>query len=166
MEAFLNKLSDYIFLQTIIPGALIAYISSIFLTIDFLTYNPIYDFFIVFILGLIAGRMGSIIIEPLYNFTKITPYRKHALFIVAEQKDNKIIKLLDSNNLYRSIIGCFVFLAAEKGYICLLEIFPHLQKYSFWIILFSLLVIFSLSYRKQTKYIVSRIDKAVEDKDK
>ena len=166
METFFNKLSDYIFLQTIIPGALVTYISRALLGVNFLTNNSFYDFFIVFIFGLVAGRIGSLIIEPLYKWLKITPFRKHSLFIVAEQKDEKIRRLLDSNNLYRSIIGCLVFLIIEKGYLCLSEKCFWVQNNSFWIIVLSLGFLYSVSYRKQTKYIVSRIDKTIEEKDK
>jgi len=166
METFLNKLSDYLVIQTIIPGALIAYISSALLGVDFLSHNPLYDFFVVFILGLIASRIGSLIIEPLYKKFNFIPFRKHSLFIDAEKKDNKITKLLESNNLYRSIIGSLLFLMAEKVFLCLLGRYTWLQKNSFCFITLFLVVLYSVSYKKQSGYIVSRIDKAIEEKDK
>lgn len=166
MESFLNKLSDYLVIQTIIPGALIAYISSVLLSVDFLPHNPLYDFFVVFILGLIASRIGSLIIEPLYKKFNFISFRKHSLFIDAEKKDNKITKLLESNNLYCSIIGSLLFLMAEKVFLCLLGRYSWLQKNSFCFITLFLVVLYSVSYKKQSGYIVSRIDKAIEEKDK
>ena len=71
MDKFLNKISEYHFIQTIVPGIIFTYFSKIFYDVNLFTEKPIYDFIIMLIIGLIISRIGSLIVEPVLQKIKI-----------------------------------------------------------------------------------------------
>ena len=44
MDKFLNKLSEYHFIQSLVPGMIFTYCSKMFYGVNFLTDKPVYDF--------------------------------------------------------------------------------------------------------------------------
>ena len=161
MDKFLNKLSEYHFIQSLVPGMIFTYCSKMFYGINFLTDKPVYDFIVILIIGLIISRIGSIIVEPMLRKTKILNFCKYSNYIEASQKDSIIKNLSETNNLYRVIIATFLVLLVEKLYIFLAEKFTWLNDWFYLIISVLLIVLFIFSYRKQTNYIKQRVDKAL-----
>ncbi len=162
MNELLNKLSEYHFVQSLVPGMIFTYCSKMFYEINFLTDKPIYDFCVILIIGLIISRIGSIIVEPLLKKIKILNFCKYSNYIEASQKDSIIKNLSETNNLYRVIIATFLVLLVEKLYIFLAEKFTWLNDWFYLIISVLLIVLFIFSYRKQTNYIKQRVDKALD----
>lgn len=163
MDKFLNKLSEYHFIQSLVPGMIFTYCSKIFYGINFLTDKPVYDFIVILIIGLIISRIGSIIVEPLLRKVKILNFCKYTDYIEASQKDSLIKNLSETSNLYRVIIATFLVLLVEKVYLIITEKFDWLNDWSYLVISVLLIVLFVFSYRKQTKYIKQRIDKSKEN---
>lgn len=163
MDKFLNKLSEYHFIQSLVPEMIFTYCSKIFYGINFLTDKPVYDFIVILIIGLIISRIGSIIVEPLLRKVKILNFCKYTDYIEASQKDSLIKNLSETNNLYRVIIATFLVLLVEKVYLIITEKFDWLNDWSYLVISVLLIVLFVFSYRKQTKYIKQRIDKSKEN---
>lgn len=161
MDKFLNKLSEYHFIQSLVPGMIFTYCSKSFYEVNFLTDKPVYDFIVILIIGLIISRIGSIIVEPLLRKVKILNFCKYTDYIEASQKDSLIKNLSETNNLYRVIIATFLVLLIEKLYLFISEKFVWLNNWTYLIISFSLIVLFIFSYRKQTNYIKQRVDKAL-----
>lgn len=157
MEKFLEKISNYHFLNTLIPGACIVYFSKRFIGFDFLTNELIYDLLIIFILGLFSGRLGSVIIESILKKIKIIRFEEYEDYLRASKKDIKITELAVDNNLYRAMIAAFIFLLIEKLFVFILQKYVFLQNYGFLIISIFVIIIYVLSYRKQTKHITNRI---------
>ena len=114
MDKFLNKLSEYHFIQSLVPGMIFTYCSKMFYGVNFLTDKPVYDFIVILIVGLIISRIGSVIVEPLLRKVKILNFCKYTDYIEASQKDSIIRNLSETNNLYRVIIATFLVLLAEK----------------------------------------------------
>lgn len=162
MNELLNKLSEYHFVQSLVPGMIFTYCSKMFYEINFLTDKPVYDFIVILIIGLIISRIGSIIVEPMLRKTKILNFCKYSNYIEASQKDSIIKNLSETNNLYRVIIATFLVLLVEKLYIFLAEKFTWLNDWFYLIISVLLIVLFIFSYRKQTNYIKQRVDKALD----
>lgn len=107
---------------------------------------------------MINSRVGSLILEPLLKKVKWVTFRDHHSFVEAEQKDKKINSLVEANNIYRSMISIAFTALLVKLYYVGVE-----QQWDFgcvteWILLVSLLLLFAFAYKKQTEYIVSRID--------
>lgn len=162
MNELLNKLSEYHFVQSLVPGMIFTYCSKSFYEVNFLTDKPVYDFIVILIIGLIISRIGSIIVEPMLRKTKILNFCKYSNYIEASQKDSIIKNLSETNNLYRVIIATFLVLLVEKLYIFLAEKFTWLNDWFYLIISVLLIVLFIFSYRKQTNYIKQRVDKALD----
>lgn len=162
MDKFLNKLSDYHFIQSLVPGMIFTYCSKIFYGVNFLTDKPVYDFIVILIIGLIISRIGSVIIEPLLRKVKILNFCKYSDYIEASQKDSIIKNLSETNNLYRVIIATFLVLIVEKFYIFLAGKFVWLNDWFYLIISVLFVILFIFSYRKQTKYIKKRVDKTLD----
>lgn len=163
MDKFLNKISEYHFIQTIVPGIIFTYFSKIFYDVNLFTEKPIYDFIIMLIIGLIISRIGSLIIEPVLQKIKILNFCKYSDYIEASQKDSIIKNLSETNNLYRVIIAAFFLILLEKFYLFLLKEFVWLNDWSYFILSIVAIVLFIFSYRKQTKYINERVDKALKE---
>lgn len=157
MDKLLEKISSYHFLNTLIPGACIAYLSNHFFGIDFLTEELLYNILIIFILGLISGRIGSVIIEPILKKTKIVCFEEYNSYLKASKKDEKMQELVTDNNLYRAMIAAFTFLFVEKLYLFLAEKWILFQEYGYIVILIFIIILYVLSYRKQTNTISKRI---------
>ena len=106
---------------------------------------------------MIISRFGSIIIEPLFkkiSFLKFEDYRK---FITAAEKDEKIELLSEVNNTYRSITSMIILLFFLKGYSFLEERLTITNNTTYYILGGLLFIMFLFSYRKQTNYIIKRI---------
>lgn len=162
MGKFLNKLSEYHFVQSLVPGMIFTYCSKMFYEINFLTDKPIYDFCVILIIGLIISRIGSIIVEPLLKKIKILNFCNYSDYIKASQNDSTIEKLSETNNLYRVIIATFFILIVEKFYFILSEKIVWLADWSYLLLSVLLIVLFVFSYRKQTNFIKQRIKEALD----
>lgn len=162
MNELLNKLSEYHFVQSLVPGMIFTYCSKMFYEINFLTDKPIYDFCVILIIGLIISRIGSIIVEPLLKKIKILNFCNYSDYIKASQNDSTIEKLSETNNLYRVIIATFFILIVENFYFILSEKIVWLADWSYLLLSVLLIVLFVFSYRKQTNFIKQRIKKALD----
>lgn len=162
MNELLNKLSEYHFVQSLVPGMIFTYCSKMFYGVNFLTDKPIYDFCVILIIGLIISRVGSLIIEPLLKKIKILNFCNYSEYIKASKKDSTIKNLSETNNLYRVIIATFCVLLVEKFYLDLIEKILWLTDWTYLILSILLIVLFVFSYRKQTHYIKRRIDKVLD----
>lgn len=161
MEKFLNKLSEYHFIQTLVPGIIFTYFSNLFYKVNFLTDRPLYDFSVILIIGLIISRIGSLFVELILRKTKIINFSNYSEYIEASLKDPLIKNLSKTNNLYRAIIAAFLVLLMEKWYLFLASKIPALNDWSYFIIFVLIIGIFIFAYRKQTYYINKRIDKTL-----
>ena len=164
MDKFLNKLSEYHFIQSLVPGMIFTYCSKMFYEINFLTDKPVYDFIVILIIGIIISRIGSIIVEPILRKLKILKFCKYTDYVEASQKDSFIKNLSETNNLYRAIIATFLVLPVERLYIFLRERFLWIHEWSYLILSVLFIVLFIFSYRKQTKYIKERVDEVLKEK--
>lgn len=162
MNELLNKLSEYHFVQSLVPGMIFTYCSKMFYGVNFLTDKPIYDFCVILIIGLIISRVGSLIIEPLLKKIKILNFCNYSEYIKASKKDSTIKNLSETNNLYRVIIATFFILIVEKFYFILSEKIVWLADWSYLLLSFLLIVLFVFSYRKQTNFIKQRINDALD----
>lgn len=165
MEKFLDKLSEYHFIQTVIPGFIFVYLSKYFYNIDLLIDKPIYDFVSILIIGFIISRIGSLIVEPILKKIKILNFSNYELYINASKKDSIIKNLSETNNLYRAIIAAFLCILVEKFYLFILGKCQFIKDWNFLIISILIILLFIFSYRKQTTYITKRIETALKDKE-
>ncbi|MBO6252126.1 MAG: hypothetical protein J6O49_00540 [Bacteroidaceae bacterium] len=158
LAAFLGRISNYNLLNNLIPGAILCVLLKYLVGYDLMNVGTLELLVIFYFVGMVNGRIGSIIVEPFLRWIKLVTFRDHKLFVEAEQKDKKIVYLSETNNMYRSMISVAFTAIVVKFYYVAVEKCWDFGDFTQWLILIGLLVLFALAYRKQTKYIVSRID--------
>ena len=94
---------------------------------------------------------------------KIVKFSEYSDFINAVKSDPKIEILSETNNMYRSVLSALLLLCFVVIGKSIIEIFDSLESYIKYAILPILVVLLGFSYKKQTSYIVKRIE-ASKDK--
>ena len=161
MEAFaalFGKISNYNILNNLIPGAILCVVFKYLVGYNFMSVGTLELIVIFYFSGMINSRIGSLIFEPLLKKIKWVQFRNHHSFVEAEQKDKKINSLVEVNNMYRSMVSIAFTSLIVKLYYVGVELQWDFGNVSEWILLVALLLLFAFAYKKQTKYIVSRID--------
>ncbi len=159
MDKILEKLSKYHIVNYVIPGVLAVYLSKQINQIELLTSNIFFDIVMVYTLGLICSRIGSLIVEPLLRKIHFVQFSEYKDYMSAEEKDPKLFDLNTDNNLYRTVIGVVLFVIIQYCFNLLKSKCEFVNDYSSLIVLIALLILFLWSYKKQTSYIVKRVEK-------
>ena len=148
------------------PGALFVYLCKYIVSYSLIQKDIIIGLFLYYFIGLVISRLGSLIIEPLLKKIKFIKFRPNHLYIKASKLDTTLETISEQNNIYRTISSLLVLIILVKIYEVLKSLVSSYANYEFIIILIALSILFLLSYRKQTKYVVSRIDAALDNKRK
>ena len=164
IEGFIEKLSSYNILNNLLPGIVFCNLLNIMMNINILEVNIVEKIFMYYFVGMIIGRIGSVIIEPTYKKIKLVKYAKYKEFLRASSKDDKIDILLETNNKYRTMVSMSFLLLMTKLYLFTVTKITCLSNYTTLIIIISFILLFTYSYRKQTKYIVDRVNYNNKDK--
>ena len=163
MDKLFEKISSYNLLNNLIPGGVFCFLLHRICSIDILGNSVVENLFIYYFVGMVISRVGSILIEPIAKKIKLVSYVDYNDYIVASKKDPKIDILLETSNLYRTIVAGGLLILIVKLYICAgqkIQVFSYATPY---IIVIFFLIIFLFSFRKQTQYIKRRVDKATQD---
>ena len=154
MKELIAKISDYKLFNYIFPAICFVEILRRFTHINLInTDNEIYvNIVIYYLIGLIISRIGSLVLEPFFKLTGFINYSNYGEFIEASKIDPTIKILSEANNTYRTLCVSFLILF-------IISFFHRNLVFSFTDL--TLYVIFSFSYRKQTRYIKGRISKAL-----
>lgn len=163
MDKLLERISSYDILNNLFPGSVLYFLLSE--NIQLQQNSILTEFFIIYFLGLLASRIGSLLIEPLCKKLNIIQMASYEDFIKAESRDKKIEILSSVNNMYRTFISVFIIYIFYKitGYIAIQYTYPF--QFVETGIIIALLVIFSLSYHKQTNYIRKRVICSINNKE-
>lgn len=158
LSAVLGKISNYNILNNLIPGAILCVVFKYLVGYDFMNVGTIELIVVFYFIGMINSRLGSLFVEWILKKVKLVTFRDHHLYVSAEQKDKKINSLIEINNMYRSMISVVFTAIIVKFYHVAVDLQWDFGNVTEWVLLVALLVLFAMAYRKQTKYIVSRID--------
>lgn len=159
MNELINKISSYNIFNYLFPGAIFSILTADVIHYPVVQQDVIARLFLYYFVGLVISRWGSLIIEPILKWhVKFAPYSE---YITAEAKDKKIEVLSEANNSYRTLCAMFsllfvirLYAKIQSGPLC------SLQGWEGPIGSVLLMVMFFLAYRKQTGYIIGRINKA------
>jgi hypothetical protein len=164
MKDLLQKLSTYNIFNYLLPGivfvALLRYFSSFDLIID----EIIIGGFLYYFIGMIISRVGSLLIEPILKKSKIVKFSEYSKFVSASKKDEKIELFSEINNMYRTFISMMLILILIVIYDNISYLVTLDYTFKSTLVLLALIILFLLSYRKQTEYINKRIE-AQNDKE-
>ena len=161
ISTFLGRISNYNLLNNLIPGAILCVVVKYLVDYDFIVDNILEQVIIFYFAGVINGRVGSIVVEWFLKKACIVKFKNHDTYITAEEKDQKISSLSEINNMYRSLISVSLIALLLKLYKTVFENNCEFGPVTDWLLLGAFLILFILSYRKQTRYIVGRIDHVV-----
>lgn len=162
MDKLVEKISSYHLLNFIISGAIFVLFFNKFFEISINDFDIIEKLILFYFVGLVISRIGSIVLEPLFIKWKIVTYAPSKDYIFAEKKDDKLIVLLEMNNLFRTMMTMlFLLLLCFAGrHIC--RYISITKEVIVVLTLCILFVLFVLSYRKQTGAIRKRVECAKE----
>jgi len=161
MEKFIEVLSSYNLFNNLFPGAIYSYLINRFLDISISGENYIENIFMYYLIGMIINRLGSLIIEPLYEKIKLIKFTSYTDYVEACKNDKKIDILLEVNNMYRTIISLgFIILMTQIVYNLYNYSILKIDRLTFISML--LVIIFTFSYHKQNKYINKRIEDSLK----
>ncbi len=159
-EKIIEKISRYNLFNYLFPGVLFMILSPTFGELSLLNFfdqNLIVSLFLAYFIGMVISRVGSIFIEYILKKIKFIEFVKYSDFLIASQKDEKIEILSEENNVYRTLISLFSILILSYLFVYYIE-YIQMSSDGLYLTTFTFcLVLFLLSYRKQTGYIGSRI---------
>lgn len=110
LEKILDRISNYDFLNCIIPGAVYVAFAERITSFHFLSGHPFRDFILIYFCGVVLGRISSLIVEKVLKKTKVIKFAPYADFIDAEKEDKAIRNLSIINNMYRSFVSVLLCL--------------------------------------------------------
>ena len=109
-----------------------------------------------------VSRIGSLVVEPVLKAVRFVTFVEYKKFVEASKADPKIDVLSETNNMYRTFCALFLLLLLVVLFDRFAPLLPWLVDGSPYIAGVALVVMFLFAYRKQTAYIVRRVDKAVD----
>lgn len=157
MDKVIEKLSSYNIFNYLLPGVLFAVLGNRFTSYPLLFENLVIGIFVYYFYGLIISRIGSLFLEPLLKWIRYVKFSPYSDFLEASKTDPKIELLSETNNMYRTMSSLFFCLLLLRAYESLVRLYPSISSVSFLIVIFLLMLLFILSYRKQSSYIRARI---------
>lgn len=187
MEQFLKQISPYEILNNFLTGVCFCILLEKFTRWTVISnQETLVNCCLFYFVGLVVGRIGSLIIEPFLKWLKLPVKRgkdstgnqvketkpfllfaPYGDYVEAEKEDAKIDVLSGKNNVYRSLIAVFFCFFLVKLY----EIAFHecvvshgLRELVIIIGALILMVVFTLSYQKQTKYVRERVERVLARK--
>ena len=113
--------------------------------------------FVCYFIGLVISRFGSLCIEPLLKALKFVKFAEYKEFITAIKIDPEIKILLEASNMYRTICSMIILLPVLRLYQWIEQSINYLICLRIFVFILLMIVVFLLSYRKQTEYIIKRI---------
>jgi len=157
MKDLLDKLSSYNIFNYLLPGVLFAVFVDAVTSLKVLQNDIVIGVFLYYFLGSIVSRIGSLLVEPLLRRIGFITFAPYEDFVRVAKFDPKLEVLSEANNMYRTICALMVSVAAVALYDYASRYFPLLHAAAPVVCIGGLLVLFLLSYRKQTTYITKRI---------
>lgn len=153
MEKIIEKIEVYHFLNYLLPGIIFGAILTKIIQKNFFETNMVIATIEYYFVGLILSRIGSIIIKPVLEKLNIINCVQYEQYINCIKTDNKVELLQREANQYRTYISVFLCLTLFEIYYS----FTNKTFYVLNILFFLLSILFILSYKKQLKFVIERI---------
>jgi len=157
MNELLTKLSSYNVFNYLFPGIVFVFLAGEVIHYPIAQRDILTGAFLYYFAGMVVSRFGSLVVEPILKWVSFVKFADYKDFVVASQKDAKLEVLSEVNNTYRTLASLFILLLLLKLYVLLEGKLPCLKEWDATILSLALVLMFLLSYRKQTSYITKRI---------
>lgn len=154
MDEILKKISAYDLLNTLIPGAALVFFLRVFGYLDFKAEDVLFLVVLAYILGVVASRVGSLILEPIaLRFDWFE--HDYTGFVEAQKEDDRLLTLTTIANMYRTLAGLMTVLAVLALGSLVPEVF-RLWLYTGYGV--SAFLLFLCGWVKQERYVHRRLD--------
>jgi hypothetical protein len=163
MKELLDKISSYNLFNYLLPGIIFAVLAKSTTPYNFIQSDIVIGVFTYYFMGLVISRIGSVILEPIFKKLLAIKFAPYADFISALTKDAKLEIISEANNMYRTFCSLFLLLILLNIYDAVVVQYPLLNAWSSYILVGALFVLFVFAYRKQTQYIVKRVETAKKE---
>lgn len=157
MDKIIDKLSAYNIFTNLFPGTIFCFLAEDFFGLTLIQDDLVVAFFLYYFCGMVISRVSSIVIEPLMKKIKFVTYADYKDYVAASAEDEHLAVLLETSNSYRSVVALLICLFATGVWTATTSAWPNFAAYSHYAFAVALLVLFSLAFRKQTRYIVERV---------
>lgn len=161
MNDLISKLSSYHLFNYLVPGVVFGVLVHPIFPFSLGSHDVITGAFLAYFTGLVVSRFGSLVIEPILGHVKFMEFWNYEEYSLYSKTDEHISVLYEVSNMYRTFASLFTLLALLKLYAQVEVRWPHLKNWDATILIILLLIVFLFSYKKQTRYMIRRID---EDK--
>jgi len=162
MKDLLDKLSSYGVFNYLFPGVLFAAAGTFLTSYSLLMDDVVVGVFVYYFYGLTISRVGSLVMEPLFKWSRFVRFAPYEDFVAASRVDADLKLLSEINNMYRTLSStsfCLLLLFISDS-AALHELYVSSPVPVSVSVAFLLFLLFSFSYRKQTQYVASRVDQA------
>lgn len=157
VKEIIEKLSTYNIFNYLLPGVIFVIISKEYIGYNFTQNDILLAGFLNYFIGMFISRFGSVILEPLLRITNFIKFEDYKNFVAASKKDNKIELLSEVNNSYRTICSMCLLLILVNLYSKFIDDMNKSSQIDFYIVILIILIMFLFAYRKQTNYVVKRV---------
>lgn len=158
MNELLSKLSSYNLFNYLFPGVLFAFLIDATTPYPLVQKDIVVGAFVYYFAGLVVSRVGSLVLEPLLKKLGFLKFADYPKFVAASKLDPKLELLSEANNVYRTLSALLVVVLLVRLYAGLEHALPGLAVWNSYVLLVLLLGMLLLSYRKQTAYVVKRVN--------
>lgn len=159
LKLLIDRLSQYNFLTNILPGSVLCIVLKYMVGYDLFVTGDWYQMGVIFyFVGMVNNRFGSIFVEWVLKETSFVKFASYDSFVLAEKNDDKISILSMENNVFRSYISVCLLSLLTFIFKCIAIKCAWVNELRYIFLLIALLVLFLLSYRKQTSYVLKRIE--------
>ncbi len=165
MKDLLSKISSYDLFNNLFPGVILIALLRDYELAQLAIDKPVMGVFIAYGVGMLASRVGSLIISPplirlLYGKQskeeKQTGYKN---YVLASKNDSNIVIFNEKNNTFRTLIAAMMIVSCEKLFLYDWSSFKLCQIWSPTPLLILFITgLFVASFKKQSDYIQKRIE--------
>lgn len=159
MSEFLDKLTSYNLFNYLLPGVVFSVLSDSLLSTSLIQDDVFVGVFLYYFIGLVLSRVGSVVIEPLLKVLRFIRFEDYPSYLNAETMDKKIAVLQEASNTYRTLLAGFVVLSIGVLIEPYFKYDLHSLEERWRFIPVLLMILFAFGFRKQTQFIVKRIQK-------
>jgi hypothetical protein len=158
MKDILEKISSYNIFNYLFPGILFVIIAKSTTDYNLVQEDNIIGAFLYYFIGMTISRFGSVIIEPILKEAKFLKFKDYKHYVNACKKDSKIELLQEVSNTYRTLLSMIITLFLLKIYNLLSIKFNLDSSITLVIVSSFIFILYLFSYKKQTNFIIKRID--------
>lgn len=164
MEKLLDKITSYNIFTYFLPGLVFSFLVERYTSWILLSGEVYKDVFIIYFIGLVISRIGSVIIEPILVSLKFVKMGRYEDYVAACKINTKVEVIHEVTNTYRSLLAAVITFCLLYLVSILETKVPVLEPFTVPVTLITAVVILMFSFRKQSKYLTRIVKCSTEEK--